>query len=161
MYVQWNSASKTTHWTALNWSCQRRWGGRVTRAFLKVSFIIAIRYHFVSTILYLIESYLALPEPIVTVVCTTKSHNGQNRCRQYKFHKSLQYQFVTSHWQQLRLHSRPHPCIHHASGQRDATEQVAADRLPVFQRKHTDRICSRVSSFVTAGLWSRCGYRGQ
>jgi len=23
IYIQWNSASMTTHWTALNWSCQR------------------------------------------------------------------------------------------------------------------------------------------
>jgi len=145
-------ASKTTHWMALNWSCQRGWGGRVILAFLKVSCIIAIRYHFISTILYLIESYLALPQPIVTVVCSTKSHNGKNGRWQNKFHKSLQYQFVTWHWHQLRLHSRLQRCIHDASGQRDATEQVAADRLPVFQRNHTDRICSRVSSFVTAGL---------
>jgi len=36
------------------------WGGRVTLAFLKVSYIIAIRNHFISKILSLIESYLAL-----------------------------------------------------------------------------------------------------
>ena len=35
--------------------------------------------------------------------------------------------------------TRP-PCIHDASGQRDAAEQIAADRLPVSQRKYTDRI---------------------
>jgi len=29
---------------------------------------------------------------------------------------------------------------HDASEQRDAAEQIAADRLPVFQRKNTDRI---------------------
>jgi len=27
-----------------------------------------------------------------------------------------------------------HPCIHDASGWRDAAEQIAAERLPVFQR---------------------------
>jgi len=48
--------------------------------------------------------------------------------------------WVTSHWYLLRLHSRLHPCIHDASGQ-DAAEQIAADRLPAFQRKDTDRIC--------------------
>ena len=53
-----------------------------------------------------------------------------------------------------------HPCIQDASGQRDAAEQIAADRLPTFLRKHTDRICGRVrrcsiSSFLTAGLRSR------
>jgi len=57
----------------------------------------------------------------------------------------------------LRLHTRLHPRIHDVSGQRDAAGQIAADRLPVFQR--TDRICGRVarcpiSSFVTAGLRS-------
>jgi len=31
-------------------------------------------------------------------------------------------------------------CIHGASGQRDAAEQIAADRLPVFQHKDTERI---------------------
>jgi len=46
----------------------------------------------------------------------------------------------TSHWHLLRLHSRLHPCIHDASVQRGAAEQIAADRLPVFQRKYTDRI---------------------
>jgi len=71
--------------------------------------------------------------------CTIKSHNGQSRCRQYKFQKSLQYEFVTSHWHLLRLHSFLHPCIHDASGQRGAAEQIAADRLLVFQRKNTDR----------------------
>jgi len=51
---------------------------------------------------------------------------------------TLQYGFVTSHWHLLRLHSRLHPCIHDTSGQRDAVEQIAGDRLPVFQRKNTD-----------------------
>ena len=46
--------------------------------------------------------------------CTIKSHNGKSQCRQYKFQKSLQYEFVTSHW---NLHSRLHPCIRNASGQ--------------------------------------------
>jgi len=55
MHIQ-NSASTTIHRTALNWSCQRGWGGRVTLAFLKVLSIIAI----ISTILSLIESYLPL-----------------------------------------------------------------------------------------------------
>ena len=31
-------------------------------------------------------------------------------------------------------------CIHDFSGQRDAADQIAADRLPVFHRKDTDRI---------------------
>jgi len=46
--------------------------------------------------------------------------------------------------------------------ERDAVEQSAADRLPVFQRKDADRMrvtrCS-MNSFVIAGLWSRSGYR--
>jgi len=63
-----------------------------------------------------------------------------------------------------RSHARPHPWIRDVSGQHDATEQIAADRSPIFQRKDTDRICGRVtrcwiSSFVTAGLWLRSGYR--
>jgi len=37
-----------------------------------------------------------------------------------------------------------HPYIHDASGQRDGAKQIAADSLPVFQRKDTDRICVRV-----------------
>jgi len=57
----------------------------------------------------------------------------------------------------LRMHARLDPCIHDAAEQRDAAEQIAADRLTFFQLKDTDRICSRVtrcsiSSFVTAGL---------
>ena len=60
-----------------------------------------------------------------------KSHNGKSRCRQYRFQKSLQHEFVTSHWHSLRLHSRLHPYIHDASGQRDAAEQIAA-RLAVL-----------------------------
>jgi len=40
----------------------------------------------------------------------------------------------------LRLHSRLHPCIHNASGQRDAAEQIPAGRLPVSRCKDTDRI---------------------
>ena len=44
------------------------------------------------------------------------------------------------YWHLLRLHSRLHPCIHDASGQRHAAEQIAADRLSVFQLKGTDRI---------------------
>ena len=35
-----------------------------------------------------------------------------------------------------------------ASGQRDAAMQIAADRLPVFQRNDTDRICGRVAPVV-------------
>jgi len=46
----------------------------------------------------------------------------------------------TSHWHLLRLHSRLHPCIHDASGQHDAAEQIATDRLPVSRCKDTDRI---------------------
>jgi len=77
----------------------------------------------------------------------------------------LQYEFVTPHWHLLHLHSRLHTCIHDASGQRDAAEQIAADRLPVFQRKDTDRVCGRIarfsiSSFVKAGLWPRYAYWG-
>ena len=77
----------------------------------------------------------------------------------------LWYECVTSHWHQLRLHSRLHPYIHDASGQHDAPEQIAADKLPVFQLKDIDRMCGRVtrcsiSCFVTAGLWSQSGYRG-
>ena len=45
----------------------------------------------------------------------------------------------------------------------DAAEQIAADRLPDFQGKDTDRMCGLVtrhsiSCFVTAGLWPRSGY---
>jgi len=32
----------------------------------------------------------------------------------------------------LRMHARLDPCIHDASEQRDAAEQIAADRLQVF-----------------------------
>ena len=61
--------------------------------------------------------------------------------------------------------SDAHARIHDASEQRYAAEQIAADRLPVFQRNHADRICGRVTgysinSFVTAGLWPRSGHRG-
>jgi len=31
-------------------------------------------------------------------------------------------------------------CIHDSSGQCDTAKQIAADRLPVFHRKDTDRI---------------------
>jgi len=37
-----------------------------------------------------------------------------------------------SHWHSLRLHLRLHTCIHDASGQRDAAEQIAADRFTSF-----------------------------
>ena len=79
------------------------------------------RDHFISTIVCLIERYLVfvLSAAIVYRFCTIKSHHGKSRCRQYKFQKSLQYEFVTSHWHLLHLHSRLHPCIHDASGQRD------------------------------------------
>ena len=55
-------------------------------------------------------------------------------------------------------------CIHDASEQRDAAEQIAANRLPLFQREDTDGRCGRVTgysitSFVTAGLWPRSGRR--
>jgi len=55
--------------------------------------------------------------------------------------------------------------IHDASGQRDAVKQIVADRLPVFQRKETDRICGRftrfsISNSVTARLWPRSGCGG-
>jgi len=61
--------------------------------------------------------------------------------------------------------ARLHPCIHDASGQRDAAEEIVAGRLAVFQRNDTNRICGRVtrcsiSSFETAGLWPWSGYRG-
>jgi len=74
----------------------------------------------------------------------------------------LLYEFVSSHWHLLRMHARLHPCIHDTSGQRDAAEQIAADRLPVFQPKDTDRICGRVtrcsiSNFVTGRLRSLSG----
>jgi len=55
--------------------------------------------HFISKILSLIESYLAvLHAAIAYRYCAIKSHNGKSRCRQYKFRKSLPYEFVTSHW---------------------------------------------------------------
>ena len=87
------------------------------------------RDQFISTILFLIESYLAfvLRAAIACRCCTIKPHTGKSRCRQYKFQKSC-------------THTHLHPCIHDASGQRDAAEQIAADRLPVFQRKDTDGI---------------------
>ena len=62
------------------------------------------------------------------------------------------------------MHSRLHPCIQDASGQRDAAEQIAADRLPVFQLRipieYGGRVtqCS-ISSLVTAGLCPRPAYR--
>ena len=87
--------------------------------------------HFISKILSLIESYLdVLHVAIAYRCCTIKPYNGKSRCRQYKFRKSLQYEFVTSQWHELRLHARLHPCIHDASGQHDGAEQIATDRLP-------------------------------
>ena len=74
----------------------------------------------------------------------------------------MQWEFITSHWHLLHLHSRLNPCIHDASGQRDAAEQIAADRLPVFQRKDADRIsqsCYAVldqefcNSWTVAAVW--------
>jgi len=44
----------------------------------------------------------------------------------------------------LYAHLHPCPCIHDVSGQRDAAEQIAAYRLPVFQSMDTGR------------MWSRC-----
>jgi len=60
--------------------------------------------------------------------------------------------------------ARLHPCIYDASG-RDTAELIAAGRLPVFQRNDTDKkrgrvAQGRISSFATAGLWPRSGYRG-
>jgi len=61
--------------------------------------------------------------------CTIKSHNEKSRCRQYKFQRSLQYEFVTLHWHFLRLHSRLlHSYIYDALGQRDATEQITVEK---------------------------------
>ena len=42
---------------------------------------------------------------VKVVSYTIKSHNVKSRCRQYKFQKNLQCEFVTSHWYLLRLHS--------------------------------------------------------
>jgi len=36
--------------------------------------------------------------------------------------------------------------VHTASGRRDAAEWIPGDRLPVFQRKDTDRIRGRVNA---------------
>ena len=33
--------------------------------------------------------------------------------------------------------------VHDSSGLRDAADQIATDRLPVFQSKDTDRMCGR------------------
>jgi len=41
-----------------------------------------------------------------------------------------------------------HPCIHDPSGQRDAAEQIAADRLPVFRHEDTDRIFGRINAVL-------------
>jgi len=145
IYIQWNSASTTTHWMALNWSCWRDWaagwGGCVTLAFLKVSCRLLPRS------LHLYNSFLdwklfcfVLRAATAHRCCTMKSHNEKCRRRQYKFQKSLHNKCATLHLHLLRLHSRLHPYIHDVSGQRDAAEQIPADRLPVFQRKDTDRM---------------------
>jgi len=69
---------------------------------------------------------------------------------------------VKTGWQPSSL---LHPCIQDASGQGDAAEQIAADRLPQFSSVRIPvEYCSRVtrcliSSSVTTGLWSRSGYR--
>ena len=74
----------------------------------------------------------------------------------------LQYEFVTSHWHLLRMHARLYPCIHDASGQRDAADQIPDDRLPVSQGKNTGRIwwsCYAVldlqfcNSWTVAAVW--------
>jgi len=46
--------------------------------------------------------------------CTIKSHNGISRCRQYKFQNAVWVCYVT-------LARTMRPCIHDASGQRDAS----------------------------------------
>ena len=67
---------------------------------------------------------------------------------QHKFQTSFQYEFVASHC------ACTHACIHDVSGQRDAAEQIAAVRFPIFQRRDTDRrwwSCYAVlGSFITA-----------
>jgi len=52
------------------------------------------------------------------------------------------------------MHARLQPCIHedHDDSGRDAAEQIAADRLPIFQRKNTYRIWWLC-------YWLRSGYR--
>jgi len=109
------------------------WGGRVILVFLKASCIVAIISFLHSFLDWKLFSFV-LRAAIPHRYCTIKSHNGKSRYRQYKFQKSLQYEFVTSHWHLLRLHSRLHPCIQDASGQCDAVEQSAANRLPQFSK---------------------------
>jgi len=97
------------------------------------------RDHFISTSCFLDWKLFnfVLRAAIAYRYCTIKSHNGKSLWREYKFQKILQCEFVTSRWNLLRLQSRLHPCIHDATGQRDAAEQIAADRLLTsFPRRH-------------------------
>ena len=146
--------------------------GRIVGAGMVASHLHSWRFHVLSRSIHFYNYFLhwklfsfVLRAAKAYRYCTIKSHNGKSWCRHNKFQTSLQHAFVTSHWHILRLHSCLHTCIHDASGQRDAAEQIAADRLPAFQPKDTDRVCGRVtrcsiSSFVKAGLWPGSGYRG-
>ena len=110
LYIQLNSASTTTQWTTLNWSCS---GAGVVASQLH-----SWRLHVLSRSLNFCNSFLdwklfsfVLRAAIAYRYCTIKSHNGKSRCRQYKIQMSLQYEFVTSHWHLLRLRSRLHPWL--------------------------------------------------
>jgi len=52
IYIQWNSDNTTTHWTALNWSCERGWGGRVNGVGVVASHLYSWRFHVLSRSLH-------------------------------------------------------------------------------------------------------------
>jgi len=109
LYIQWNSASTTTTWRRSIGRVRGGWGGRVTLAFLKASCFSAIT-SFLQFFLWLKLFSFVLRAAIAHRYCTIKSQNGKSLCRQYKFQKSLQYEFVTSHWHFTAHAHTPTPC---------------------------------------------------
>jgi len=74
---KWDSDNTTSHWKALNWSCLRGWGGRVTLAFLKVSCIIAIPSFLQSFLDGKLFNFV-LRGAIAYRYCIIQSHNGKS-----------------------------------------------------------------------------------
>ena len=118
------------------------------------------RDHFISKILSLdwkLFSFV-LRAAIAYRYCTIKSHNGKSRRRRYKFQKSLQYEFVTSHCHLLRLHSRLHPWYPQQGRIHPVSLRGGGDFSNIWQSSLiTGSLHKRDEVYVTTLLWQNNG----
>ena len=143
-YIQWNFASTTSDHplddtqlvvlAGLGWSCH-------TFIFLKVR-VLSLSLHFYNSFLDWTLFNFVLLAAVDYRCCIIKSKVDVG---------------TTNTLAHTALALTSTPCIHDGSGLRDAVEEIAADRLPLFKRKDTDGIWRSCSVSLLLFFFTRSG----